>query len=385
MFHLKRQLLPLLLFFVFISLVGCNQNSQKLSQNEETDGEIHLESNHPFDVNTYALNKLVCDPMGGGGAGINDGLIATLFYLDSSQPHYNKVSDYIEYGTQSNKTLFFSELNIPTRRFELGFPSETGDLIKDDLGNDLNEYFAIRFQSVLKLSESDLAGDYELALLSDDGTVMKVVGEDGEYQVVVDNDGNHPTRMGCGETISLDATSEVDVQIDYYQGPRYHISLIPMWRRVDEFTQNETQCGKRGNSMYFDFNNNSTPQQAYLDMLTRGWKPIAQENWHLPPSAIFNPCSPGQLPIISDLNIRAVGEGFVVASWTTDLPATSQVLYKDSSGNETLTTSDNILRTSHSIVLSQGLSFGETYTMHAVSISADMGKVLSRPVSITVQ
>lgn len=386
MTQLKRSLHFVLFSFLIFNFVACDSipnNSQGNFDEDMSDKETF----HPYDVNKYALNKLICDPMGGGNnPGANDGLLAHLYYLAAGQQQYDSVSEYIELGIQSSQTMFFSDLNIPTRKFDMGFPTQTGDLVKDDQGQVLNEYFAIRFQSVLKLSENDIPGEYELALLSDDGSIMRINDADGVPRVVVDNDHDHPTKMGCGDTISIGVDSEFDVQIDYYQGPRYHISMIPMWRRVDSSTQSEPNCGREGNEMYFDYNNNSQPQNAYINMLNRGWRPIAAENWHLPPSAIFNPCTEGQIPIISNLSISYLGEGVVLATWNTDIPATSQVLYTDNqTGEEFITTSDNVLRTQHRVVVNQGLAQGHSYTMQAVSISADMGKVLSRFILVDVQ
>lgn len=334
---------------------------------------------HSVNVNQHKLNEVVCDPMGGeGNPGIHDGLIAELFYLPDTGVGYNSVDRYIEEGIRSSQELFFTDVNIPTRVFSDGFPKQTGGVVQTDDNRDLYENFALRFKSTLKLSESNPEGEYELALLSDDGAILRIVDEDGAARVVVDNDGNHPTRMGCGDTVYFDESTSYDVIMDYYQGPRYHISLIPMWRRVTDSTAQETECGKKGNSRYFDYNNGSTPKSAYTDMLLRGWEPIAAENWHLPPLAGYNPCVEGTNPLISNVQLQASNEGFATVSWTTDIPATSQVLVKDEFGNEVMTESDNVLRTEHSVFLSSEIRIGETYTFQAVSISADMGKTLSR-------
>jgi hypothetical protein len=363
----------------FLAACSSNFNSQDLAT--ESAESIPM---HQYDVNKYQLNKVVCDPMGGPGTqGATDGLIAQLFYLKQGQSHYQDVASYINLGTASTQKLFFSQINIPTRVFNTGFPKETGGIVQNDEGADLIEYFALRFKSVLKLAAGDLPGQYELALLADDGSIMKIIDEDGVKRVVVDNDLDHPTRMGCGQKLYFDSTSSYDVELDYYQGPRQHIALIPLWRRVTDTTTQEVECGKLGNERYFDYNNNSTPQKSYLDMLLRGWKPIAAANWHLPPMAIFNPCVEGTNPIISNFNVRNDGEGYAIVSWTTDIPATAQVLIKDSLGNEIMTQSDNILRTNHSIFLDAEISFGQTYTFQGISISADLGKTLSRVLEVS--
>lgn len=338
-----------------------------------------------LDANMYPLNKVVCDPFDPGSPGPNDGMIATLYYRGAGQARWYDTDDYISLGQKSSKYLFFSKLDVPTRVFSLGFPSETGESIKDDNQQLLNEFFALSVSSVLKLAATDEVGEYELALLSDDGAVMQIRDQNGVYQTVVDNEGDHPTRLGCGQRITMDRNTELVVKLNYYQGPRYHISLIPMWRKVSPTTTPEPRCGQLGNNLFFDYNNNSAPQPAYNDLLARGWKPIAAENWHLPAFAIFNPCTPGTIPVIS--NFANVGnlEGFVSFQWNTDIPSTSQILYKNlRTGEEGMTVADNRLRPVHTVTVIN-LIQGDTYEFRAVSISADYGKAMSAPLTMRVQ
>ncbi len=373
-------------FALFFALffTACSDGMLEGQEESNSNATAQDANMHPYDVNKHALNKVVCDPMGGGSnGGSQSGLKAELFYLDSSQPDYNRVGDYFQHGTKSTQELFFTDLYVPTRMFDTGFPSQTGEMIKDDQNNELIEYFALKFRSVLKLNPTDLEGDYELALLSDDGTIMRFTDIDGEQQVVVNNDGDHPTKMGCGEVVHFDHDTTVDVEIDYYQGPRHHISLIPLWRKVDANTRAEKECGKLGNHRFFDPNNNSKEKQTYLDMLLRGWQPIHASNWHLPIQEIYNPCVEGTNPRISDFSVQDIGEGVAIVTWTTDIPATSQVLVKRADGSEFVTTSDNVLRTSHRVVIDSEIDFGETYIFQGISISADMGKTLSRVIQET--
>jgi hypothetical protein len=162
------------------------------------------------------------------------------------------VAEVIEKGVSSEQNLFFTQVNVPTRAFSLGFPTEAGATVKTDEGENLFEYFALRFDGGLSLAGDEEEGEYELALLSDDGATWSIrptdtlvgqfkPGED-PFSMVVNNDGNHPTRLGCGETILMKRNMPLDVRFDYTQGPRYHISMIPMWRKVTATTQSETRC-----------------------------------------------------------------------------------------------------------------------------------------------
>lgn len=351
---------------------------------QPSDNEPQVEFHH-LNVNSFKLNKVVCDPMGGSGnPGLDDGLIAELFYLDQTVHQHSQVQDFFDQGTRSTQDLFFTELNVPTRVFDTGFPSQTGSMIKNDDGEELIEYFALRFKSVLKLGPDDEEGDYELALLSDDGALLKVIDIDGDEHIIVDNDGLHPTRFGCSSTkVTMSKDTALDVRLEYFQGPRQHISLIPMWRRIDGQAGQDKECGKQGNERYFNYNNNSEPQKNYTDLLARGWKPIATDNWELPNSSIFNPCTEGTNAKILNFSIEKQGETQVVVSWETDIPATAQVLVKDSQGGEWMTDSDNGLRTSHRVVV-DNLPVGRIYTFQGVAITSDLGKTLSRVLQVTL-
>lgn len=338
-----------------------------------------------FDANIYPINKVTCDPFDTGAPGPNDGLVAQLYYRGQGQNRWYSTTDFISQGQKSQQKMFFSSLNVPTRIFEMGFPSETGSHVQDDAGNRLNEYFALSFSSILKLSDEDEEGEYEFALLSDDGSMMYVRDSSGVYQPIVNNDGDHPTRLGCGQKIQMTRETELIVKLDYYQGPRYHIALIPLWRKVSMNTVAETRCGQTGNELFFDYNNNSKPKAAYNELLTRGWKPIAAQNWNLPAYAIFNPCTPGTLPVIDSFQLDVNVESFVSFSWRTNIPATRQLLFTNvATGEEILTTAENRLLVNHT-VNSTVLTSGTTYDVRAISISADYGKAISEPIRITVQ
>lgn len=377
-------------FFKFASVValliatqGCLNSKDGKTTEVATNPEVGPLA--VFDTNMYPLNKVVCDPFDPGTPGPNDGLFAQLYYRGQGQDRWYSATDFINQGQKSQQKLFFSALNVPTRAFSMGFPSETGASVMDDAGTVLNEYFALSFSSVLKLTSTDEEGEYEFALLSDDGAMMYVRDGDGVYQPIVSNDGDHPTRLGCGQKMNLTHASELVVKLDYYQGPRYHISLIPMWRKITSSTVAETRCGQSGNDLFFDSNNNSQPKPAYNELLARGWKPIHADNWNLPAYAVFNPCTPGTTPVISDFVLSANVEGFVAFSWHTNIPATGQLLIKNvATGEEILTVSDNRLLVDHFIAKTD-LAVGTTYEIRAVSISADYGKTISNPITITVQ
>ncbi len=101
-------------------------------------------------------------------------------------------------------------LDIPERRFSAGFPGVV----------DLFEWFAIRFKGQLIVPENATC---KFMLTSDDGAILKIDGN-----LVVDDDGTHPTKSVTGQASLTKGTH--DIRIDYYQGPRYYITLQLLWQ-----------------------------------------------------------------------------------------------------------------------------------------------------------
>ncbi len=341
----------------------------------------------PYDVNLYALNKLSCDPLGGGDTGENPtaGIQATLYYLRSGQTPPQSVASYMSQGQRADQFLFFSQINVPTRMFNTGFPLMSGGLISKDDGTTLYEYFALRFLTTLQLAPDDEEGTYELALLSDDGAIWRIKNENGNYEEAVNNDGDHPTRMGCSSyRINMTRSTQRLMQLDYYQGPRYHIAVIPIWRKVGSGQTTDPLCGVSGNNYFFNPDNNSQPLH-YNDLLARGWKPLKAANYKLPESVIFNPCQGGTNPVVTNFVVEDQIDGVVKATWKTDIPSTSQLRIVDlTTGAEQLTESDNILSTDH-VVFAVALKSGHQYQFQGVSISESYGKVISSPVTMVLQ
>lgn len=339
-----------------------------------------------FDVNKYPVNKTVCDPFGDlPDPRSNQGIKAELWWLNKGTPAQSSVGKIIEKGQKSDRTLFFSQLNVPTRIFDLGFASETGEAIKSDDGSKLIENFALRFKSILKLSPNQRAGLYEFAILSDDGAVMSFRDKDGTYRVNVNNDGNHSTRLGCSSSaVKLDAETEIPMNLEYYQGPRHHISLVVLMREISSESDagKDQACGIAGNRTWFDPNNSSIELKPFKDLLARGWQPLSNQNYSLANEAMFNPCKDGIAPKIFNLKIyERFNDGFIV-TWNTDIPATSSAVITDSSEKNSVVKADNILRTSHS-VRTRGQTPNTAYKIQAVSISATYGRTVSAPVSAT--
>ncbi|MGE4108352.1 MAG: hypothetical protein AB7F66_14190 [Bacteriovoracia bacterium] len=248
-----------------------------------------LPSSTPRDPNT-----VVCDPLGPGSSPLSNGhgMKASLRYLSDSMPQYQYVAEHLEHGILvEGVDIYFNNLFVPTRMFDSGFETLAGGVLKNNHDDTLFEWFSLNINSYLRLRMEDAPGNYEFALLADDGAVLS--GDFGlGYEQLVVNDGTHPTRMGCGaHPVALDHNSNIPITIDYFQGPRYHIALTMLWRRHQP-NATEPLCGASGNSLFFDpaqsINGNYAPQAAYNALLSRGWTPVPAENLYLGEDS--NPC-----------------------------------------------------------------------------------------------
>ncbi len=363
-------------------------DSEGILQTQMTSGLATLK----VDVNRYASNKLVCDPFETPQTTTTttyeQGIMASLHYLDNGMPRMYKAGDYIQFGRKSDKSIFLADMNVRTRMFTEGFSTPSGEVLKKDSGEKLIEFFGLKMTTNIVLAADDEPGLYELAFLADDGSklILKSGDGDGADEVLIDNDGDHPTRMGCANrVIRMDRHAMQAVEVQYYQGPRYHIANVLMWRKATTAGE-DPSCGKLGNHMYFNPDQNSAPQQAFIDLQARGWKVLKPENYMISKTKIdYNPCTKGTAPVITDFREIEIGQTVADFRWTTDIPATSQLqLTNMSTGAVTTTVSDNQLRTDHHVSLSN-LQPNTEYRVQAISVSEDLGRTISNEIIIQTQ
>ena len=108
---------------------------------------------------------------------------------------------------------------MPTESFSDGFATGSGTYLSDNSGKKLIEYFALHIQSNIELTPNDPEGQYQFALVSDDGSIMQVNNGNG-WVSLINNDGDHETELGCAkQSVALTHSSELPIQIDYFQGP----------------------------------------------------------------------------------------------------------------------------------------------------------------------
>lgn len=321
-----------LMVFLMVALSACKEGDS-VDAGGGTDVDI-VPPYMPPDPSTY-----VCNPFDGSEqlGDRTQGILGKLFYTLPGETNYTRAVDYITYAHPVDEvSLFFNQLSIPTRPWDRGFVTRSGDVITTPQGDTLYEYFGINFKSQFTLAPGESSGLYQFAILSDDGAVLRMQDANGDWQEVVNNDGTHPTRMGCGTyPVDIQEGQYIPFEVDYYQGPRYHISLIIMWRPWNG-DANDPECGRQGNSRYFDSTQNPpSPQAAYQGLLDRGWQVVSSDHYYLEKPE-ENPCNE-TAPVIEDYLVTDVQQTTISVSWSTDKAATTEVEWTNVGTGEVLT------------------------------------------------
>lgn len=240
--------------------------------------------------------SLVCDPFGQGStnASRKTGIEAKLSYLPNDTSVIGlKVEHFLPGAPNvsvSPSRIILSQLNIPSRPFSEGFTDgNSGKKLSNENGDALVEFFSLQAEASLRLSTAEPEGEYEIAVISDDGTTLDLDtnGEGKSFTRWIDNDGTHGNQMGCAsQVVKLNRTSELPMKLNYYQGPREQIALMVMWR-LKNASSIEPECGVLRSDTYFF--NSGEPTSNYSALQARGWKVLTNENFVLP-NSISNPC-----------------------------------------------------------------------------------------------
>lgn len=322
--------------------------------------------------------RTICDPFNQGSAYQDRGLVGHLLYFDREEgvvPAYSGVEDFMQNAEVVPSAIYFDRLFIPTRPWDRPFVTQAGETITNSYGTPVYEYFALRLESQLKLAQGQLPGYYQIALMSDDGSTMSWKNTDGTESLFIDNDGDHSTKMKCSmEPVYLDQNSNIPFVLKYYQGPRYHISMVMMMRPMPDPDDADRplydpECDKMGNDRFFD--STQTPVAAkprFYEILSRGWQVLENDNFRFPEQAA-NPCVSEEAPlVISAFNVETLSRNSVTLTWSTNLPSNGEILFKQIGGTATGTVqAENPgLQTSHRAVVT-GLSPNTLYSFQAIS------------------
>lgn len=402
--NMKPKVIGLLAILSIVFLAGCETPTGGVAEGE-TEG----------DVIQFDPQATVCNPWNDDATAANRGIVGRLAYMppgvctDPNDPSIflsgrpRQASAYMGtnvggLGMPVDVAIFFGRLFVPTRFFDRGFETQSGTLITNAAGNTLYEWFGVDFETQLKLGPGDAEGDYQLAVLSDDGTVVYLDTPEGLIEHV-SNDGEHPTKMGCAASpIHLTVGQKVPIRIQYYQGPRYHISLVLMWRpwpgsenwQYTNSADNRKLCGVDANGNLYGYASNTyyftsssdpgqpagTPTSKFHSMLADGWKVLENQNFALPDYVASNPCTPPPPPppveedtlLISGVTISNILTTSASVTWVTSINANSRVRVTDSVTGQTMEFSSPDYVTLRTIEVT-GLSANTLYSLEVESVS----------------
>ncbi len=323
------------------------------------------------DPDTYTCNPLT-DYSEDGSLSEGHGVLANLFYLTDDMPHFRTVYDYFDFGVPvEGLNLYFNKIDIRTRPFDRGFVTRSGLTVTNEQDNTLYEYFALNFNGQIQLSENMPDGDYQMALLADDGAVLSLDTGEGQ-EVLIDNDGNHPTQMGCStQRVTFEKGVPRSFNLKYYQGPRFHIALVVMWRPwpENEDDVDDHLCGQRGNGLFYDSRQDPPkPEAAFFDLQSRGWSVIGDDNYYLPGWDTSNPCN-APAPVVSSYQVQETTVSSVTVKWLTDIPASSDLVVKNVITGEIVTTTEAPEFVTEHIYTVEGLTSYTLYDIFVVSKS----------------
>lgn len=324
--------------------------------------------------------RTICDPFNQGPVARDRGLIGHLLYADqvNQSPSNWTVEDYMDQAHVIQNQLYFDRLYIPTRPFDRGFYLQSGTQVLNHMGEPIYEYFAVRLESELQLTSVEQPGWYQLGLLADDGATLSRKDDGLGEQILVNNDGIHSTKMACGQQpVWLDHNTRIPIVAKYFQGPRYHISLVMLMRPIEGATDPhvvpavppESECGRSGNSRYFDSTKDPVvPQTAFYEMQSRGWKVPENGNFYFPEPSYSNPCVP-------DEEVLAISNFFLVANtrtevtwkWDSNVAGSSQLEVKNvATGAITFSNEVPGPTTSHQLSVT-GLTANTIYSFRAIT------------------
>ncbi|MEE2671652.1 MAG: hypothetical protein VYA54_08075 [Bdellovibrionota bacterium] len=299
---------------LILCLTGCrpDQADSDWTQMAAVEGQVHSEEesdanqdddnqsdkiSKTIERNYSSLKKTICEPLGSDAPSLGESnglkgdlrLIKELEDLPADSNRRNiqsNLNNYLDptysYGLDDTK-LFLSNVDIPERSFLEGFSTQEGQVLQVN-NEPLFEFFNVNLESIIKIEDQSLAGEYEFAILSDDGSKLHLKPSGAEdYITYIDSSREHAPKFLCGKPqnsesphVSIAPNLPLDLKINYFQGPRQKIALQFFWRKKIEGRANSSLCGV------------SRPHP----------NTIAQEGWVIVPAEVFtlpggdvNPCT----------------------------------------------------------------------------------------------
>lgn len=173
---------------------------------ENGDGETTSQTVQVNDGETTQVNPF------GSTQQMENSLTARVYEVDpilkaDGSLDWNTSTDNINLSKPLGFEFYSKEINVPERSFSEGFPGIT----------DRFEFFGIIYEGQII---APVTGTYKFEITCDDGAVLWINGIK-----VVDGDKVHPTKTYQG-TMDLVEGEAYSFLLKYFQGPRYHITLV---------------------------------------------------------------------------------------------------------------------------------------------------------------
>ena len=259
-----------------------------------------------------SVDNTVCNPLkdgeqSGNSKGLvgNIRLIKELSALGSIQTSSERrslqgmLNNYLDpsFSYQlGNQSIFMNEVNVPLTDFSKGFSTQNGESLKVE-GIVLDEFFNVNLDTLMMIEEDAMAGEYEIAIASDDGSklsyTLKTDSED--YTTYLESNKTHAIKFICtsgSQYLKFEKNKPIKARINYFQGPRYHIALQMYWRKKPADTSRSEYCDR-------------SPSSSGLQ--SEGWSVIPQEVFNLP-SEIVNTCSEDEKnDVVDSLSFKVAG------------------------------------------------------------------------------
>lgn len=263
-----------------------------------------------------AKGNTICDPLGGDDGFVDStkGLVGNIRLLNDSSnlSIRHRLSGYLDEALShqvADSTIFMSNVNVPQRSFDEGFSSEEGDTLQVN-GETLIEYFNVNLDSIIKIESNSqypsgaavIPGEYEIAVISDDGSKL-LINESGTVAGQVPylhaDDAQAP-RMVCGAQDSEGKPTYLNfaegksfkMTLNYFQGQRHGIALQMFWRKKGTGSSYSAHCG----SLVY-------PADLQTKMFDEGWSIIPPSVFNLPEQYDNNACI-NHIETITELEIQ---------------------------------------------------------------------------------
>lgn len=269
------------------------------------------------------VDDTLCDPFNANETACSvgrTGLVGRLYYQPPSLPDsdYNvesgldgewKINDYLTRGVDVGE-IVLSRLFLPTQSQYRGFEKSNGDFVRRKPEHQptsrpdapLKNFFAVSVEGALGLTPADAEGEYEIALLADDGVILEISENAMEpYRPIIDADRGHSTSLHCAtRRLVFDRSTTKTIRLRYFNNSS-ELALVLLYRKVTPSTTAEPFCGDWDQAMRGDFSTQALrryfgappesnpiktheeycamPNTRYGKLCERGWAPLTPSHF----------------------------------------------------------------------------------------------------------